>query len=72
MLALKARKLTISIQAWDSFVRMTKNPEFRYSVLFGDSGGLRAELKSSGGGEADALAKSEEAGKDRCETSPER
>jgi predicted nucleotidyltransferase len=72
MLALKARKRTISIQAWDSFVRMTKNPEFRYSVLFGDSEGLRAELKSSGGGESDALAKSEDAGKDRCETSPER
>lgn len=53
MLALKARKRTVSIQAWDSFVRMTKNPEFRYSVPFGDSEGLRAELKSLGGGESD-------------------
>ncbi len=59
MLALKARKRTISIQAWDSFVGMTKNPEFRYSVLFGDSEGLRAELKSSGGGESDVSTKSE-------------
>ncbi len=49
MLALKARKRTLSIQAWDSFVRMTKNPEFRYSVLFGDSEGLRAELRLGSG-----------------------
>jgi predicted nucleotidyltransferase len=72
MLALKARKRTISIQAWDSFVRMTKNPDFRYSILLGDSEKLRAELNASASGESDALAKSEGARKDRCEASPER
>ena len=48
MLALKARKRTISLQPWYSFVRMEKNKDFSYEVLLGDPESIRAELERTG------------------------
>ena len=45
MLALKARKRTISVQPWSSFVGMEKETNFKYKVLLGDAESIRAELK---------------------------
>jgi len=45
MLALKARKRTISVQPWSSFVGMEKDSDFRYNVLLGDAESIRAELE---------------------------
>ncbi len=45
MLALKARKRTISVQPWSSFIGMEKDTDFRYRVLLGDAESIRAELK---------------------------
>jgi predicted nucleotidyltransferase len=47
MLALKARKRTISIQPWYSFVGMVKDNNFRYEVLLGDPESIREELKTT-------------------------
>jgi hypothetical protein len=51
MLALKARKRTISIQPWYSFVGMEKNKDFRYEVLLGDPDSIRAELERASKGQ---------------------
>jgi hypothetical protein len=45
MLALKARKRTISVQPWSSFIGMEKDTEFKYRVLLGDAESIRAELE---------------------------
>jgi hypothetical protein len=45
MLALKARKRTISVQPWSSFIGMEKETSFKYKVLLGDAESIRAELK---------------------------
>jgi len=47
MLALKARKRTISVQPWSSFIGMEKDTDFRYRVLLGDAESIRAELKGN-------------------------
>ena len=47
MLALKARKRTISLQPWHSFVGMGKDKDFRYEVLLGDPESIRGELKTT-------------------------
>ena len=47
MLALKARKRTISIQPWYSFVGMEKNKDFTYKVLLGDPEAISAELEGA-------------------------
>jgi hypothetical protein len=47
ILALKARKRTISIQPWYSFVGMERNRDFRYQVLLGDADGVLAELEEA-------------------------
>jgi predicted transcriptional regulator/predicted nucleotidyltransferase len=44
LLALKARKRTISVQPWSSFVGMEKDADFKYKVLLGDAESIRAEL----------------------------
>ena len=44
LLTLKARKRSISIQSWSSFVEMEKTKNFRYKVLFGDANEVRHEL----------------------------
>jgi predicted nucleotidyltransferase/predicted transcriptional regulator len=44
MLALKARKRTISVQPWSSFIAMEKDTGFKYRVLLGDAESIRAEL----------------------------
>ena len=45
MLALKARKRTISIQPWFAFVAMEKHGDFGYEVLLGDPEGISGELE---------------------------
>jgi predicted nucleotidyltransferase len=45
MLALKARKRTISVQPWSSFIGMEKDTGFKYRVLLGDAESIRAELE---------------------------
>jgi len=45
ILAVKARKRTISVQPWSSFIGMEKDTDFKYSVLLGDAENIRAELK---------------------------
>jgi len=45
MLALKARKRTISVQPWCSFLGMEKDTDFRYKVLLGDVESIHAELE---------------------------
>jgi predicted transcriptional regulator/predicted nucleotidyltransferase len=47
ILALKARKRSISIQSWFSFVEMEKSFDFRYNVLLGNAGEIRSELDRS-------------------------
>lgn len=42
---LKARRRTISIQPWHSFIGMKKRSDFQYKVLFGDAGRVANELK---------------------------
>ena len=44
ILALKAKKRSISIQSWFSFVEMEKASDFRYRVLLGDPREIRGEL----------------------------
>jgi predicted nucleotidyltransferase len=44
---LKARRRTISIQPWHSFIGMEKRTDFRYKVLFGDADKIENELKSA-------------------------
>ena len=44
ILALKARKRSISIQSWFSFVEMEKARGFRYKVLLGNSKQIHGEL----------------------------
>lgn len=44
LLMLKARKRSISIQSWCSFVEMEKPRNFRYKVLLGDANQIRCEL----------------------------
>jgi len=63
MLALKARKRTISIQPWYSFVGMEKEQDFRYKVIVGDADKIAEELK-------DAAAKSKAKAGDRRSDSP--
>ena len=45
ILALKARRRTISVQPWSSFIAMEKDTDFRYRILLGDAESIRAELK---------------------------
>lgn len=47
MLALKARKRSISIQSWFSFVEMEKPSDFRYKILLGNAREIRCELDPS-------------------------
>ena len=47
LLMLKARKRSISIQSWYSFVEMEKPANFRYKVLLGDANQIRRELAKS-------------------------
>jgi predicted nucleotidyltransferase len=58
MLALKARKRTISIQPWYSFVGMEKELGFQYKVIIGDADKIAQELR-------DAEAKSKADARDR-------
>lgn len=44
---LKARRRTISIQPWHSFIGMKKRIDFQYKVLFGDAEKIANELKSA-------------------------
>lgn len=44
---LKARRRTISIQPWHSFVGMKKRTDFQYKVLFGDTHKIANELESA-------------------------
>lgn len=44
LLVLKARKRSISIQSWFSFVEMEKLPGFQYEVLLGNATEIRREL----------------------------
>ncbi|HVU47649.1 MAG TPA: hypothetical protein VHD85_16070 [Terracidiphilus sp.] len=44
VLTLKARRRSISIQPWFSFVEMEKADNFRYEVLLGDAKEVRLEL----------------------------
>lgn len=42
---LKARKRTIAIQDWHTFMRMTvSSPDFRYKVVFGSAQGVASEI----------------------------
>ncbi len=47
ILALKARKRTISIQSWHSFVNMEKKPDFRYEVIMGDADSIARDLEDA-------------------------
>jgi predicted nucleotidyltransferase/predicted transcriptional regulator len=47
MLALKARKRTISIQPWHSFVGMQKHQGFQFKVVLGDAKKIAEELKDA-------------------------
>lgn len=47
LLALKARKRTISIHSWYSFTYMDKTPGFRYQVLLGDEREIRRDLNQA-------------------------
>jgi predicted nucleotidyltransferase len=44
---LKARRRTISIQPWHSFVGMKKRADFQYEVLFGNADKIANDLKSA-------------------------
>ena len=44
---LKARRRTISIQPWYSFIGMKKRTDFQYKVLFGDADKIANELESA-------------------------
>ena len=44
---LKARRRTISIQPWYSFIGMKKRTDFQYKVLFGDADKIANELESN-------------------------
>lgn len=44
ILALKARKRSISIQSWFSFIEMEKSAGFRYKVLLGNPREIHGEL----------------------------
>jgi len=46
-LALKARKRTLRIESWYSFIRMEKTPDFTYKVLLGDEKAIRRELEEA-------------------------
>jgi len=47
LLTLKARKRSLSIEPWSSFVEMGKMKNFRYKVLLGDANEVRRELATA-------------------------
>jgi predicted nucleotidyltransferase len=47
ILALKARKRSISIHSWFAFIEMEKPPSFEYKVLLGNTSQIRGELVRS-------------------------
>ena len=49
MLALKARKRTVSVQPWYSFVGMEKKEDFRYKVIMGDADTIAGDLQDGEG-----------------------
>jgi hypothetical protein len=51
---LKARRRTISIQPWHSFVGMKKRADFQYEVLLGDADKIANDLKLAQKGHADS------------------
>jgi predicted nucleotidyltransferase len=67
MLALKARKRTVSIQPWYSFVGMGKEQDFRYKVIVGDADKIAEELAEE---LRNAAAKSKAKAGDRRSDSP--
>jgi predicted nucleotidyltransferase len=44
---LKARRRTLSIQPWDSFLRMEKKNGFQYKVVMGDADKIARDLKDA-------------------------
>lgn len=47
ILALKARKRSLSIHSWFAFIEMERPPDFQYKVLLGDTRQIRGELLRS-------------------------